>query len=127
AEALLEQLVSFGDKLTVDVVHSILGTAADERVVGIAGAVLNKDPKLALELVAKCADEGLQLGELLDQLIDYWRGLMLLNCTDGEAVAELAVTEHLKDAVRQQARSLTLDTILAGLDVLTTTKRRPRL
>jgi DNA polymerase-3 subunit gamma/tau len=69
----------------------------------------------------------LQLGELTDQLIDYWRGLMLLNATDGEAVADLAVADHHKDAVRQQARALTLDTILAGLDVLTTTKSRLRL
>jgi DNA polymerase-3 subunit gamma/tau len=126
AQSLLEQLLSFGDKLTVDVVHSILGTAADERVVEIATAILDKDPKQALGLVAKCADEGLQLGELIDQLIDYWRGLMLLGCTDGEAAAELAVAERHREAVLKQARALTLDTILAGMDVLTTTKARLR-
>src|SRR5947208_1970770 len=49
AQSLLEQLLSFGDQLTVDVVHSILGTAADERVVEIASAILDKDPKRALE------------------------------------------------------------------------------
>jgi DNA polymerase-3 subunit gamma/tau len=126
AQSLLEQLLSFGDKLTVDVVHSILGTAADERVVEIAAAILDKDPKRALELVAKCADEGLQLGELTDQLIDYWRGLMLLNCTDGDAAADLAVAERHREAVQKQAKALTLDTILAGMDVLTTTKSRLR-
>jgi DNA polymerase-3 subunit gamma/tau len=126
AQSLLEQLLSFGDKLTVDVVHSILGTAADERVVEIASAILNKDPKRALELVAKCADEGLQLGELIDQLIDYWRGLMLLNCTAGEAAADLSLADHHCETMKQQARSLALDTIMAGLDVLTTTKSRLR-
>src|SRR5947209_2818518 len=50
AQSLLEQLLSFGDRLTVDVVHSILGTAADERVVEIAAAVLNKNAKRALDL-----------------------------------------------------------------------------
>jgi DNA polymerase-3 subunit gamma/tau len=125
AQSLLEQLLSFGEKLTVDVVHSILGTAADERVVEIAAAILNKDPKQALDLVARCADEGLQLGELIDQLIDYWRGLMLLNSTDGEA-ADLAVSDQHRETMRQQAQSRTLDTILAGLDVLTTTKNRLR-
>jgi DNA polymerase-3 subunit gamma/tau len=87
---------------------------------------LDKDPKRALELVAKCADEGLQLGELIDQLIDYWRGLMLLSGTDGAVAADLAVADHHKEAVHKQARALTLDTILAGLDVLTTTKARLR-
>lgn len=126
AQSLLEQLLSFGDQLTVDVVHSILGTAADERVVEIATGILDKDPRRALELVARCADEGLQLGELTDQLIDYWRGLMLLNCTDGEAAAELAVADRHREVVQKQAREMTLDTILAGLDVLTTTKARLR-
>src|SRR5262245_1666271 len=119
AQSLLEQLLSFGDKLTVDVVHSILGTAADERVVEIATAVLDKDPKRALGLVAKCADEGLQLGELTDQLIDYWRALMLLNCTGGESAADLAVSDRHREVIQEQARGLTLDTILAGIDVLT--------
>jgi DNA polymerase-3 subunit gamma/tau len=126
AQSLLEQLLSFGgEKLTADTVHSILGTAADDRVLELAAAILAKDGTRALSLVAKCADEGLQLGELLDQLIDYWRGLMLLNCSGGE-VGDLNLAEHHIETVKKQAQSLTLDTILAGLDVLTTTKSRLR-
>ncbi len=126
AQSLLEQLLSFGgDKLTADVVHGILGTAADDRVVELAAAILAKDGTRALGLVAQCADEGLQLGELLDQLIDYWRGLMLLNCSGGE-VGDLNLADHHQEAVKEQARALNLDTILAGLDVLTTTKSRLR-
>jgi len=126
AQSLLEQLLSNGgERLTADIVHSILGTAADDRVVEIAAAILGRDPNKALALVAKCADEGLQLGELLDQLIDYWRGLMLLSCTDGE-VGDLNVAEHHRETARQQARDHTVDTLLAGLDVLTTTKSRLR-
>jgi len=126
AQSLLEQLLSFASKrLTANIVHSVLGTAADERVVEIAAAVLDKDPNKALALVAKCADEGLQLGELIDQFIEYWRGLMLLNCSDGE-IADLSLAEHHQETARQQARAHTLDTLLAGLDVLTTTKSRLR-
>ena len=125
AQSLLDQLLSFGgDRLTAETVHGILGTAADDRVVEIAtAAVLAKMRRRHWRSVAKCADEGLQLGELLDQLIDYWRGLMLLNCTAGQ-IDEFNVAEHHRDTARQQARAMTLDTILAGLDVLTTTKVR---
>jgi DNA polymerase-3 subunit gamma/tau len=127
AQSLLEQLLSFGgEKLTADLVHSILGTAADDRVVEIATALINKDATKALALVAKCADEGLQIGELLDQLIDYWRGLMLLNCSEGQ-VGDLNLAEQHHETVKQQARALTLDTILAGLDLLTTAKSRLRM
>ena len=103
----------------------MLGTAADDRVVARAAAVLAKDAKGAMELVSRCADEGLQLGELLDQMIGYWRGLMLVNCSEG-AAEDLDVADHHRETVKEQARGLTLDTILAGLDVLTTTKTRLR-
>lgn len=126
AQSLLEQLLSFGsEKLTAGLVHSILGTAADDRVVEIATAILAKDPPQALKLVAQCADAGLQLGELLDQLIDYWRGLMLLCCSGGE-IGGLSIADNHRETVKRQAQATSLDTILAGLDVLTTTKSRLR-
>src|SRR5437763_9427289 len=69
AQSLLDQLLAFGsDRLTADQVHQLLGTAPDDRVVELAAAVLGRDPKKALALLAQTADQGLQLGELLDQL-----------------------------------------------------------
>ena len=68
-------------KLTVDRSISLLGTANDERVAGLAGAVLDqRRASRPWTLLGQAADEGLQLGELLDQLIDYWRDLMVVNC-----------------------------------------------
>ncbi len=86
AQSLLDQLLAFGGRrrggrLTVEQVHRLLGTAHDDRVVALAAAVLERD---AEEGAGACSDdacdEGLQLGELLDQLIDYWRDLMVVNC-----------------------------------------------
>ncbi|WP_020470920.1 DNA polymerase III subunit gamma/tau [Zavarzinella formosa] len=124
AQSLLEQMLSAGDgKLSAELVHAVLGTAAGDRVIEIASAILGKDPGKALERVAKCADDGLQLGEVLDQLIEYWRALMLLSCTEGR-FDELDVPEAHVETIRRQSASQTLDTILAGLDVLATTKAR---
>src|SRR5207253_2837535 len=65
AQSLLDQLLAFGDEnLTVDQVHHLLGTTQDSRIVELASAVLEHDPKHALELFGQGADEGLQLGEL---------------------------------------------------------------
>src|SRR5439155_25055075 len=76
AQSLLDQLLAFGgERLTIDQVHQLLGTASDDRVAELAGAALSGDPKRALELLARAADDGLQLGELLDQLIAWWRDL----------------------------------------------------
>ncbi len=79
--------------------------------------------------LSNCSDaspkKGLQLGELLDQIIEYWRGLMLLNCA-GKDFADLPFTDANRDKAYQHAKTLPLDTILAGLDILTSTKSRLR-
>ncbi len=126
AQSLLDQLLAFSkDRLTAARVHQLLGTANEERVASLAAAVLAHDGKQALEQLAQAADQGLQLGELLDQLIEYWRDLMVVNCSGGE-VQPLSVTGAQRDALKQQAKALSLDTILAGLDVLVSSKNRLR-
>src|SRR5690349_23498638 len=56
---------------------TLFRSAGDDRVAELADAVLARDARKAIELIGAFAGRGLQLGEVLDQLIDYWRGLML--------------------------------------------------
>jgi DNA polymerase-3 subunit gamma/tau len=126
AQSLLDQLLAFGgERLTTDQVHQLLGTAHDERVMALAAAVLEHDPRRALELLGAAADEGLQLGEFLDQLIDYWRDLMVAHCA-GPEFRHLNLPARHREALHQQAKAVQLDTILAGLDVLSAAKARLR-
>jgi DNA polymerase III subunit gamma/tau len=126
AQSLLDQLLAFGgERLTVEQVHRLLGTASDDRVAELAAAVLQRDPKLALELLGKAADEGLQLGELVDQFIGYWRDLMVVNAAGPEAPALSVGTKH-RPALAEQAKSRTLDTLMAGLDILSSVRARLR-
>jgi DNA polymerase-3 subunit gamma/tau len=126
ALSLLDQLLAFGgEKLTVDQVHALLGTAQDDRVLALAAAILDHDGKKTLELLGQAADQGLQLGELLDQLLDYWRDLMVVNCAGLEG-ATLSVGPRHRETLAGQAARLKLDTILAGLDILAATKARMR-
>ncbi len=126
AQSLLDQLLAFGnDRLTVEQVHRLLGTANEERVAALARAVLEKKPQQALELLAQAADQGQQLGELVDQLLDYWRDLLVVNCAGSQAEV-LSVSGPQREALQKQAASLSPDTILAGLDVLVSTRNRLR-
>jgi len=126
AQSLLDQLLSFGsEKLTAAQVNQLLGTANEERIAALAGAVLDKNAARALELLGETVDLGLQLGELLDQLIEYWRDLMIVQCTKDDSQA-LSVTGANRQALKQQAGRLQLDTILAGLDILATARTRLR-
>jgi DNA polymerase-3 subunit gamma/tau len=125
SQSLLDQLLASAQgKLTVEHVNAVLGTAGDERVVELATAILAHDAKQALNLIAGWVERGVQVGELVDQLIEHWRALMLVSC--GPDLKDLPVSPAVREVLFQQAGKLTLDTILAGLEVWTGTKARMR-
>jgi DNA polymerase-3 subunit gamma/tau len=126
AQSLLDQLLAFGgDRLTADQVHQLLGTASDEHIRSLAETILAKDPKQTLAGLDRAAARGFQMGELLEQLIAYWRDLMVANVAGDEA-PDLNVPSSHRATLVQQAKSQTLDTIVAGLDVLSATRARLR-
>jgi DNA polymerase-3 subunit gamma/tau len=126
AQTLLDQLLgSATGALTADAVHALLGTAGDERVGELAEAILAGDANKALSAIADAADRGAQLGELADQLVDYWRGLMLM-AVAGAGAADLPGTPALQERIRQHAKSISLDGVLSGIDVLASAKGKMR-
>jgi DNA polymerase-3 subunit gamma/tau len=126
AQSLLDQLLAFGGgRLTTDQIHQLLGTASDDRIDELAAAALDKEPRRALELLEYAAGQGLQLGELVDQLILYWRDLMVVRCAGADGPGISIGSKH-KKALVERAQKLTLDSILAGLDILSTTRARLR-
>jgi DNA polymerase III subunit gamma/tau len=130
AESLLDQLLAFGGgagagPLTVDQVHHLLGTAHADRVVALAAAVFERDAQKALRLLGDAYEQGLQLGELIDQLIEYWRDLLVVHLAGAEA-RDLSVPPRDREALTAQANGLSVDSILAGLDILSATKARLR-
>jgi DNA polymerase-3 subunit gamma/tau len=125
-QSLLDQLLAFGgDGLTGAMVQKLLGVAGPERVAALADAIFRHNAKQALEMVIAFAEEGLQLAELLDQLIDHWRDLMLVGCAGREA-GDLNAPARFREVLFKQAEAVDLDTILAGLDILVSTKNRLR-
>jgi DNA polymerase III subunit gamma/tau len=126
AQSLLEQLLAFGgERLTTEHVHKLLGTAPDDVIASIAAAIIGKDSARALSQLHAGLGRGLQPGELLDQLIEYWRDLMFVNGA-GADVAGLNASARLREVITSQAPSIPLDTILAGLDILQATRSRFR-
>jgi DNA polymerase-3 subunit gamma/tau len=122
AQSLLDQLLAFGgERLTVDQVHALLGTAGDDRIVALAEAVLAHEVKLALDQLDEAVVTGLQLGELLDQMMAYWRDLMVVHCAGTEG-RDLSMPSRHRATLSRQAKALHLDAILAGLDILSLTK-----
>jgi DNA polymerase-3 subunit gamma/tau len=126
SQSVLDQLLaSITGRLTLESVHAVLGTPGDERVTQLAEAVLNHDATAALNLIAAWIDQGLQPVELMEQLIGYWRALMLVSC-GGPEVRDLPLTPTQHQAVLTQVKRIGLDAILAGLEVWTATRSRMR-
>src|SRR5262245_6267206 len=112
AQSLLDQLLAFGgDRLTSDQVHHLLGTAGDERVIGLADAVIERDAKKALELLDEACTGGLQLGELLDQLMAYWRDVMVVQYAGIEG-RDLSVPARHHDTLRRHSKAAGPDGVL---------------
>jgi DNA polymerase III subunit gamma/tau len=125
SQSLLDQLLaSASGKLTAERVHAVLGTAGDERVIELAAAICSHNAQAALNLIAAWVERGLQVGELVDQLIEYWRALMLLKA--GSNLEEFSLSPNLQEALKKQAAETSLDAILAGIDIWSTTKARMR-
>jgi len=124
AQSLLDQLLAFGtDRLTADQVHHLLGTASEDHIIGLAECILAGEPARLLQRLDDALTGGFQMGELLDQLIGYWRDLMVLNCAGGEKIDLQTLPRH-RQTIAEQSRTLQLDTILAGLDILSNARSR---
>ncbi|MCL4137488.1 UNVERIFIED_CONTAM: hypothetical protein GTU68_001463 [Idotea baltica] len=92
SQSLLEQMLSFSDKeITVDDVHQLLGTADTSRIAGIAEAMAAKDSAGAINAIHQGVVEGVDPGQVANQLLGYFRDMMavrvgsneetLLNCS----------------------------------------------
>jgi DNA polymerase-3 subunit gamma/tau len=118
SQSLLEQLFSFcGKSISVQEVHELLGTADMGRIADISTAMVNADPMTALNLIHHGITDGVDSGQMADQLLGYFRDMMVasvdcgpdtfLNCSEGEF-------EHLKVL----SDAIGLETILTIVQLL---------
>ena len=114
AQSLLEQLLSAGgQRLTVEVVHRLLGTASDERLLDLIDALADRDVAGALRQLDGAAGEGVQPADVLNGLLEFLRDVMVL-ATGAEATL-LAATPRQVPRLKAVVDRWTLDSVLAGL------------
>jgi DNA polymerase-3 subunit gamma/tau len=125
AQSLLEQLLASGHaKLTVEVVHSLLGTASDERLLDMIDALADHDAATALGLLDKAASEGVQPSELLGGLLEFLRDAMVLAA--GADSLLLAVTPRQRPRLKKVIDRWPLDTVMTALQILAEARSRMR-
>ena len=106
AQSLLDRLLASGSpRLTVEVVHALLGTASDERLLAMLEALADHDSAAALRLArSRAPAEGVQPAELLGGLLDFLRDAMVLAV--GAESMLLAVTPRQRPRLEAHRRAL---------------------
>jgi DNA polymerase-3 subunit gamma/tau len=125
AQSLLDQLLASGSPhLTVEVVHGLLGTASDERLLAMLEAQANHDPAAALRLVDQAMSEGVQPAELLSGVIDFVRDAMVL-AVDADSLL-MAISPRRRPELKRIVERWTFHSILAALQILAECRARMR-
>ncbi|MGC6442141.1 MAG: DNA polymerase III subunit gamma/tau [Rubripirellula sp.] len=126
SQSLLEQVLSFSTgQLTADHVHSMLGTANDERLHQLAHALADRDAAAALKLMDKAVDEGVDAGKLAEQLLGYFRDLMAVTVgCDASMLRHAAASMH--SSLSELGNRWGLQTVLAVVGLIDQTLVRTR-
>ncbi len=118
SQSLLEQLLAFGQsQLTVRDVHSLLGTAGEARLAVLVDHLVQRNAAGALAELDQALSEGVDVGQLIEQLLGAFRDLMTaaVGCP-ADTLLHTSVDQHARLA--QSGKQIGLETILAIMQVL---------
>lgn len=116
AESMLDQLVAFcGGRIGEEDVLSVFGFTSRQKVSELCGAVLSQDAPSAMRLVSEQAEAGRDLNQLLSDLVNYVRNLLLAQADPEGLVQELG--EEQVRALEKQCEGVDRERLLELIDL----------
>lgn len=109
AISLLDQLSSTGDKITLALAQTVLGTATSQTVLDTLTSIMDHDPAHGLETIHKALDAGADPRSLARQIVEYLRGLMLIQMGNANQVE---ATTDVKKQMQAHAKSFSTSDVL---------------
>ena len=109
AISLLDQLSSTGDKITLALAQTVLGTATSQTVLDVLTSIMDHDPAHGLETIHKALDAGADPRSLARQIVEYLRGLMLIQMGNANQVE---ATADVKKQMQAHAKSFSTSDVL---------------
>lgn len=108
AVSLLDQLVSMGEKVTLEQAQEVLGTAVDEAVDELVQALADGEARAGLEIINQAIDGGIDPRQFARQVVEWLRTILLINAgekADGRSKsmvrqAKIMGTERILPAMR---------------------------
>jgi len=109
AISLLDQLSSMGDKITLALAQTVLGTATSQTVLDTLTSIMDHDPAHGLETIHKALNAGADPRSLARQIVEYLRGLMLIQMGNANQVE---ATADVKKQMQAHAKSFSTSDVL---------------
>jgi len=114
AQSLLDQLSSTGTKITLALAQQVLGTATSQTVLDVINSILDHQPAHGLETIHKALDSGADPRSLARQLVEYTRGLMLIQMGNPDQVE---ATREVKTQMEAHANAFTTSDVLRMMKI----------
>ncbi|MEO0530672.1 MAG: DNA polymerase III subunit gamma/tau [Planctomycetota bacterium] len=127
SQSLLEQLLAVADQqITADEVNRLLGIAPAARVAELAERLADRDAATGLASLDAAVRSGADPGQVLDQLMGYYRDVMAVTVgCPPEQMLHALPAQH--DAAKALGERLGVNTLLAAMQVLDQTAARMRV
>jgi DNA polymerase III subunit gamma/tau len=118
SQSLLEQILSFASgHIATETVHAILGTADESRLASIADSMIARDAAAVLQQLDQATNEGVDAGQLGEQLLGYLRDMMTIGVGGSVELLRTAAPARA-DELRQSAKSWGTMTLLSAIQLL---------
>jgi DNA polymerase III subunit gamma/tau len=114
AQSLLDQLSSTGTTITLALAQQVLGTATSKTVLDVIDSVLDHQPAHGLETIHKALDSGADPRSLARQIVEYTRGLMLIQMGN---IDQVEATREVKTQMDAHAKAFSSADVLRMMKV----------
>ncbi len=104
AISLLDQLSSTGERITMELAQTVLGTATSQTVLALVASILDGEAGRGLEEIHKALDGGADPRSLARQIVDYLRGLMLIQMGNE---SQVETTKDIKSKMEEHSKAFT--------------------
>jgi DNA polymerase-3 subunit gamma/tau len=117
AISLLDQLASTGTRITLQLAQTVLGTATSQTVLDLIGSILDRQPASGLESIHRALDAGADPRSLARQIVEYLRGLMLVQMGN---IDQVEAAQEVKQQMESHAKSFDSSEVLRMMKVFNT-------
>lgn len=114
AQSLLDQLASTGTTITLALAQTVLGTATSKTVLDVIASVLDHQPANGLETIHRALDSGADPRSLARQIVEYLRGLMLIQMGN---IEQVEATRDVKQQMEAHAKSFSSSEVLRMMKI----------